>query len=138
MRFHTRACGPGASNPTTTNVRVVVISHFRGLPDRNLMPHYGIGRRGAAQTCAAWAGAHLLDVSTWGNGTCPNIPISVAVTSPHAVVIKTAQHPFSPGGVCTADLSLTTSVLRLPGSVGSAKQLLLQVDHLTYRLPGRR
>jgi hypothetical protein len=75
---------------------------------------------------------------TWGSGSCPKIPTSVEVSETNTVVIKTNEHDFYRGDdACTADLAVTTSVVRLPSSVDAIRALVVQIDGTTTRLAPR-
>jgi hypothetical protein len=75
---------------------------------------------------------------TWGSGSCPKIPSSVEASGTDGVVIKTVEHDFYRGDTaCTADLAVTTSVVRLPSSIDTTHALTAQIDGTNSRLAPR-
>lgn len=123
--------------PTHSHVSSAVIKHFKGLPNHVSVP---IGQRmGQHQRpWAAWAGSRTIYVMTWGSGSCPKIPTSVEMPEANTVVINTVEHDFYSGDdACTADLAVTTSVVRLPSSVDPTNTLVAQIDGTTTRLAPR-
>lgn len=113
-----------------------VISHFHGVPGAAILRE--CVRAGPvadiALPCIAWAGAHTLDVMTLGSGSCPTIPTSLAVQPPNMIVIRTGD-AYPPRTIRTADLSPTTSVLRIPATIDSSKAVQVQVDGATVPIP---
>jgi hypothetical protein len=109
---------------------------LQGMP-QGVQPPVGDGPDGALPW-AAWAGPHTIYVMTWGSGSCPRIPTSVDARSAEVVVIRTVEHDFIQGDrACTADLAITTSVVRLPARAVAAPSLQVQMDGTTTRLRHR-
>ena len=126
------ACSRGG--PTQSHVSSAVVDHFPGAPKG--VPPSGCDRAFQTQKpCVAWADAHSIYVITWGSGSCPMIPTSVQVENTREVVVRTVEHDFIKADTaCTADLAATTSVVRLPATVGGSKTLLVKVDGTSTRL----
>lgn len=129
--------GCTSSGATGSHVSPAVIGHFRGFPTGVTVPanrHPGQ----STKPWAAWAGPKSIYVMTWGSGSCPNIPSSVEATGPDRVLIKTVGHDFHKGDTaCTADLAVTTSVVRLPSSIDTTRVLAAQIDGTSTRLAPR-
>lgn len=69
-------CACSDSGPTESRISSAVTSHFKGLPHGVSVP----ADRRFARSQKPWvarAGSGSIDVMTWGNGSCPNIPSSV-------------------------------------------------------------
>ena len=129
------ACSQGG--PTQSPVSPAVVSHFKGFPKGGHLfacePRFQVQK-----SCAAWAHNRSIYVITWGSGSCPNIPTSVIGRSAREVVISTVEHDFIKGDqACTADLAVTTSVVRLPAETNGAQALFVQIDGMRTRLPAR-
>ena len=117
-----------------SEVSSAVVDHFKGLP-KGVQPRVGGGPDGELPW-AAWAGPHTIYVMTWGSGSCPRIPTSVDARSAEVVVIRTVEHDFVQGDqACTADLAVTTSVVRVPARADAARSLQVKIDGTTTRLP---
>jgi hypothetical protein len=132
VAFALTACSGGA---TQSHVSSAVVNHYKGLPKGVQLP----GGDRAIKTPKPWAavaGARTIYVMTWGSGSCPRIPTSVTARDSGEVVIRTVELHDVPTGdaPCTADLAVTTSVVRLPAAVTDAKDLLVQIDGTTTRL----
>lgn len=64
---------------------------------------------------AVWRGA-TIELTLWGSGSCPAVPVALVVRDPTTVEITvSADYGQRP---CTADMVPTTSVLDLPDAVG--------------------
>jgi hypothetical protein len=129
----TAACSSGG--PTHSPVSSAVLDHFKGVPKGGL-PTTCLGRSSQpGEPCVTWAGAHSIYVITWGSGSCPMIPASVAAKGDQEVVIRTVEHDFFDGDTaCTTDLAATTSVVRLPATIDGSEGLLVRVDDVTSRV----
>jgi hypothetical protein len=111
-----------SSGATGSHVSPAVIGHFRGFPTGVTVP---AGRNPGQSTkpWAAWASPRSIYVMTRRSGSCPNIPSSVEASGTDRVVIKTVEHDFYKGDTaCTADLAVTTSVVRLPLSIDTTSR----------------
>lgn len=128
--------GCGSSRSSVPVASPLVVRHFLGVPNAHSTPRCSVDLRGTAPPCAAWAGAGSIYVTTWGSGSCPNIPISVRVAGRALLVIRT-HDLVAPGTPCTADLTATTSVLRLPTTIDATGSLAVQIDGIMRRLPPR-
>jgi hypothetical protein len=73
---------------------------------------------------------------TWGSSSCPHLPTSVRADRPGQLLISTAGDLYS-GGMCTADLSVTTSIVRLPAGIDSSRRLAVQINKTRVTLPAR-
>jgi hypothetical protein len=124
--------------PTHSHVSPAVVDHWKGLPKGFEVPTSQIGSRNQ-KPWAAWAGAHSIYVMTWGSGSCPLIPTSVDTEDSGRVVIETVAHDFFRGDdACTADLGVTTSVVRLPDEFDTTDGVDVQIDGSTTHLSPRR
>jgi hypothetical protein len=67
-----------------------------------------------------------LALTTWGSGSCPTVPVALAVVNRHEVRV-TLSNAYS--GNCTTDYSANTSVLQLdPARVDTATDLRVTLD----------
>jgi hypothetical protein len=82
----------------------------------------------ARDTSAVWRGA-TLDLTLWGSGSCPPVPVALVVWAQDTVEIAIDGRYGLRG--CTADLSPRTSVLTVPGAVRDGAVLTVR---LRYRL----
>ena len=121
------------SGPGHSRVSSAVTRHFKGVPT-------GVSTAAVQQHLrtqkpwAAWAGSRSISVMTWGSGSCPSLPSSVEAAGADQVVVHTV---VGPGDVCTSDLAITTSVVRLPSRVDTRRVLVVQIDGTSTRLPAR-
>lgn len=116
-----------------SGVSPAVVRHFRGLPSGYAMPTCEVGGARRDPPCAAWAHPHLLYVTTWGSSSCPNLPTSVVVERPNLVSIAiNGQSLYPPGTVCTADIALTTAVVRLPALVNSSTVVNVEINGTAF------
>lgn len=128
--------GPLSVEPTRTHVSSAVVGHFRGIPGRSKMPKCVLGPGQSTTPCAAWAGLHTLYVATWGSSSCPRIPTSVLGLPPSRVVVTTVPHDFfAQDNGCTDDLTVTTSVIRVPDTVQTHKPVRVEIDGTILGLP---
>lgn len=113
-----------------------VIGHFRG--SRRMSAFRRVGTLPEHEAVGGLAGPRSIYVMTWGSGSCPKIPSSVEASGTDGVVIKTAEHDSYRGDTaCTADLAVTTSVVRLPSSIDTTQALTAQIDGTNFRLAPR-
>lgn len=89
----------------------------------------------------AWAkSGQILFVTTYGSSSCPSVVEAQISTGPQRLTLRTSN-PDNPGGApqsCTADLSPTTSTVRVPADINPAEPLTVVVDSRTLVLPTRR
>ena len=126
--------GCGSTPPPTSgerpHVSPALIRHFHDVPSA---PVLRACKRSRSQgtiliPCVAWEGAHTLDVVTLGSGSCPKLPTSVVARAPNMIAIVASDDVYATGVMCTADLSPTTSVLRIPATINSSKTVRVQID----------
>jgi hypothetical protein len=122
------------SGPTHSHVSSAVTGHFKGVPPGLAVPA-GQENPRTQKPWAAWAAPDSIYVMTWGSGSCPRIPSSVKAAEAGLVLISTAEHDFhSNDNVCTADLAVTTSLVRLPSTVDATHALVVQIDGTSTHL----
>jgi hypothetical protein len=103
------------------------VTHFPGLPSGVTQPAE------LQQAWAEWGTAPgSIYVMTLGSSRCPQLPSSVRASGIDTVVIRTSM--FNAGGVCTNDLAVTTSVVRLPSAVSTAHPVRVIIDGATTHL----
>lgn len=124
------------ATPAHPEVSPAVTRHFKGLPKGTTIPR---DRRTESKPkpWATWAGQRSVYVMTWGSGSCPKLPSSVRAIGANRVVIRTREISYQQDAVCTADLAVTTSVVRLPQTVATTHAVLIWIDGHTTRLPVR-
>lgn len=125
----------GCAGPPPPQVSPAVTRHFKGLPQGMSIPK---DRRDGSKPWAAWAGQRTIYVMTWGSGSCPRLPTTVKAIDADQVTIHTEEIFYRKDAVCTADLAVTTSVVRLPSTVTAAHRLLVRIDRSTTHLPARQ
>lgn len=82
----------------------------------------------ATGPAAAWAADGALELVTWGSGFCPNLPTSVEADGTTRVSVKTEEwHPPGTYG-CTADLTPTTSTVRVPDGIDVTSPVTVTID----------
>jgi hypothetical protein len=113
-----------------------VVRHVRGLPPGVSAQHWPPASASAYRPSAAWAGPTSIYLMTWGSSSCPHLPTSVRADRPGQLLISTAGDLYS-GGMCTADLSVTTSIVRLPAGIDSSRRLAVQINKTRVTLPAR-
>lgn len=119
---------------TPPQISPAVARHFKGLPKGTTIPG---DRRAEAKPWAAWAGKRTIYVMTWGSGSCPKLPSSVKAIDAGRVDIHTEAIVHDKDAVCTADLAVTTSVVRLPSTVATNRGLTIRIDRTTTHLAAR-
>jgi len=68
----------------------------------------------------------LLDIVTWGSGSCPYVPVDMKRLAEDRVRVVMEKHSNSDSEVCTADLSPTVATLQLPDDVDERFRLDLR------------
>lgn len=130
MGFGATACTNGASSPLSQ----AVITHYRGVPPGITGPP----RKPDDGPFAIRLSDDQVAITTWGSGSCPDLPTSVTGHGAHEVDITTAEYkPEKPGSACTADLSPTTSTVKVTSGVDVAASLTLVVDGKAIQLSAR-
>jgi hypothetical protein len=87
---------------------------------------------------AAWGPAGQIYIMLWGSSTCPSMGTHVHAQGDDALSIETGTAPSTDGdNLCTADLGITTSVVRLPDQIDNTKALTVTIDGRTTLLPAR-
>jgi hypothetical protein len=124
------------SAPAYSGVSPAVIRYFKGMPPSVANPG-GQQIGGKPKPSAAWAGPGTIYVMTWGSGSCPALPSTVKAAGGNLVVITTYQRATDGAAICTADLAVTTSVVRLPSRIDSTRPLTVRIDRATTHLEPR-
>lgn len=119
---------------TQPQISPAVARHFKGLPKGITIPG---DRRAQAEPWAAWAGKRTIYVMTWGSGSCPKLPSSVKAIDAGRIDIHTEAISHK-DAVCTADLAVTTSVVRLPATAATTRGLTIRIDRTTTHLAARQ
>ena len=89
----------------------------------------------ATGPAAAWADDGALQLVTWGSGSCPKLPASVASDGADQVRVETTEwHPPGSNG-CTSDPSPTTSTVRVPDGVDVTGPVTVTIDGQPVALP---
>ena len=103
-------CSSGPTGPKS-----IAVTHYRGIPPgaetARPLPRTGVN--------AAWRDGRL-EITTWGSGSCPGVPTRARARGQHAVEV-TISADYS--GVCTTDLSPTTSVIEVPAGIAATGPL---------------
>jgi hypothetical protein len=109
------ATGVAGCSSGTDGPKSIAVTHYRGLPPRAVPtlppPPSGVS--------ATWRGGRL-HITTWGSGSCPAVPTRARARGAHAVEVTISADY---GGVCTADLGPTTSVIEVPDGIAAAGPL---------------
>jgi hypothetical protein len=121
------------SGSTHTRVSTAVTHYFPGLPRGISVNHFPQRER---KPWAVWAGRRSIYVMTWGSSSCPDLPTSVKATGPGRLVISSAGL-YANHTVCTADLAVTTSVVRLPAALEHDRTLVVEMDGSSIRVAAR-
>ncbi|HEY7988480.1 MAG TPA: hypothetical protein VIE19_04620 [Lapillicoccus sp.] len=130
------ACGasaaPGAA-PTSAPAGSVsgstpTVSHTKGLPPA-VTPTDTAGA-----SLVGWSGPGLMYLVTYGSGSCPKLPTSVAVAQGNRLTIVTAP---SSDGPCTMDFGPTTSAVDVPPGIDDTKPVEVTVDGVVSTVPPR-
>lgn len=69
-----------------------------------------------------------VSLTTWGSGSCPNIPVGLHVVSSTKVTLTIKTY----SGPCTSDLAAYTSEFSLPTRASRSRTVLVSLD-----VPGR-
>jgi hypothetical protein len=102
----------------------IAVFHYRGLPEGISAP-LPIPANPPDQ--AEWTDGQIAIVA-WGSSGCPSLPTAMTVTSVDSVVIAMMMVADAPAGqACPADLSPTTSLVLIPGTVDAALPVKLTI-----------
>jgi len=110
-----------ASHP----ISKAVTTYARGMPPGVKVFHL---MTAAPKPIVAREGTDKVYVTTWGSGSCPELPTQVRAEGPHRLVVKTRQHLPKGATVCTADLGPTTSTIQLPSKIDIAAPITVEVN----------
>ncbi|MBO0812068.1 MAG: hypothetical protein J2P23_08465 [Microlunatus sp.] len=113
-----------------------MVRYFKGLP-RGVSIRPEDRRTDHPKPWAARAGRRTIWVMTWGSGSCPELPSAVTATAPDRLVIQTHILAAGRHAICTADLVVTTSLVRLPAEIDAGRALVVRVDGKPTRLAAR-
>ncbi len=113
------ACGDLGVRPA------FLVRSYRGIPPG--VP--GLGDGGRVRDDAVWATAGRMAVMTWGSGSCPGLPWSLAVPQRNLLRI-TIVAPDS--GPCTADLAPTTSIITTPAALDVSQSVTVTINDGSY------
>ena len=106
----------------------VVLATSRVVPDNAVSAS-------ATGPAAAWAADGALELVTWWSGYCPHLPTSVEADGANRVRVKTKEwHPPGSNG-CSADMSPTTSTVRVPDGVDVTRPVTVTIDGQAVTLP---
>jgi hypothetical protein len=114
------ACGPVACAGGETRPKSIAATTYSGLPSDAPTP------TSPSSAVAVWTG-DTLELTLWGSGSCPAVPVAMKTPGPATVEI-TISTDYGGGAACTTDLSPTTSVLRLPDAVAGSATLTVRID----------
>jgi hypothetical protein len=96
--------------------------------------------RGDPRAAVAWVAADQIAVTTFGSSSCPKRPVKIERENDHRVRVRVRRTERANG--CNADLSPTTSNVRLPRGLATDAPLEVVIDdgatrspHLTVRSP---
>lgn len=105
---------------------LVIMEQYRGFGEVVDEP----SADGSTHSVISWldGGRGTVSLTTWGSGSCPNIPIALHVASSTDVTL-TMKRYSSP---CTSDLAPTTSEFSLPSGVSRTRSVSVSLD-----VPGR-
>jgi hypothetical protein len=113
------ACGPVACGGDETRPKSIAATTYSGLPSGAPTP------TSPGSAVAVWTG-NTLELTLWGSGSCPAVPVAMKTVGPAAVEIVISTDYGN--AACTTDLSPTTSVLRLPDAVTGSATLTVRID----------
>lgn len=126
----------GCAGRPETRVSPAVVRYFKGLPRGVSVPPED-QRTEHPKPWAARAGQRTIYVMTWGSGSCPKLPSAVTATAPDRLIILTHMLTSGRRAICTADLAVTTSLVRLPAEIDASRALVVRVDGAPTRLAAR-
>jgi hypothetical protein len=92
----------------------IASTSYPGIPSDRSAPPGGVGG-----PSVIWRGT-TLDLTLWGSGSCPAVPVALEVPDPATVEIA-VDNDY--GGLCTADMAARTWVLEVPATVREAPVL---------------
>jgi len=110
-------CAPGHQPP-----RSVAASRYPGLPV-DVTPPVAPYQDPAGNPIGRWRGG-VLELTVFGSGSCPPVPIRLDPRPPDAVEVT-----FSTDyglGACTTDIAPTTWVLNVPASLAGSGTLAVR------------
>jgi len=70
----------------------------------------------------------LLDITTWGSGSCPYVPVEIERVTGKRVRVVMESRSRDDNDVCTDDLAATRATLRLPDDVNYRDPVRLDVS----------
>jgi hypothetical protein len=117
------ACG----NDRDARPRSIAVATYRGVASGAPSRPADV----AGTLLVVWTG-NRLHLTLWGSGSCPAVPVALRAVGGDTVEI-TVSHDYGKG-VCTTDMSPTTSVLELPAALIAASP---GPATLTVRVGGR-
>jgi hypothetical protein len=107
------ACGTEAPPPW-------VVRSYLGVPP---------GVTYASRDDVVWSTAGRMAMVTSGSSTCPGLPIRLDV--PASNLLTVTVKPLS-SGPCTADLTATTSVIKIPAALDVTKNVTVTIIDGSY------
>ena len=109
----------------------LLISYTRGLP-----PGVVLAPSPSQVPAVSWAEpGRRVYVTTFGSGSCPELPQRISAQGRHRVSITTATRLPANDEVCTLDLAPTTSTVTVPPGIDVSISVDVEVDGKTVRLP---
>jgi hypothetical protein len=112
----------------------VVSCGAQGLPSW-LVRHYLGAPSGVstlkAQDGAVWMTSGEIAVVTWGSSGCPDLPTRLAV--PAGNRLNVTAELYDPSHVsCSADLTPTTSVIKVPAALSLTEDVTVTIVDVSY------
>jgi hypothetical protein len=113
------AYGLASCSGSTASSEPIVRSSYRGVASPAPSHEFG--------TPFAVRHARSLELTVYGSGSCPAVPVALKV---HDATVEITMTDHG-GGVCTADMAATTWVIDLPASVPRGSAVTVQLRGLS-------
>ena len=91
-----------------------LLSHHLGQPQG--VTTFGLPGRGVRDAVLRSA-ASQIEVVSWGSSGCPRLPVGLVASAPAKLSVTMSDGAAPAGASCPADLTPTTSVIQIPGTV---------------------
>jgi hypothetical protein len=112
----------------STDVPTIAVTYSRSTTVPAAETTVLLDKNGAEVPQLRWGSGDQLILTTWGSGSCPELPTSMTLQNAHRLTIGLYSRPGSGNNGCTADLTPTDSVITAPAGLDDGTPAVAQVE----------